>query len=139
MSAEDREPCTSSTTAATLEPFRGPVYDYDPSRSPDELARQSRLVVSGTIAAVREGRTTVYPASAAGIEGPTSIVLVITDVTAVRGQQQEDNDGNAYVELQAPGIPTQPATAGRFRPEPASSPTWCPRPTARRTREQTFQ
>ena len=98
LSAQDRE-CTSSTTAPTLEPFQGPVYDYDPSRSPDELARKSGLIVSGAISAVREGRTTVYPANSAGIEGPTSIVLVISDVTAARGQQQSGNDGNVYLEL----------------------------------------
>lgn len=115
LTAEAGEPCTASTTATTPEPFRGPVYDYDPSRSPDQLARESRLVVSGTIAAVREGRTTVYPASSAGIEGPTSIVLVLSDVTAVSGQLQGNNDGNTYVELQATMQP-DPASYSRALP-----------------------
>jgi hypothetical protein len=114
LSAQDRE-CTSSTTAATLEPFRGPVYDYDPSRSPDELAQHSRLIVSGTISAVRAGRTMVYPASSAEINGPTSIILVITDVTAVRGQLQERNDGNVYLELPGTQHP-DPASYSRALP-----------------------
>lgn len=104
-----------SATAAALGPFRGPTYDYDPLGSPDELARQSTLVVSGTIAAVREGRTAVYPANSAAIVGPTSLVLVITDVTAARGQQRGGNDGNVYVELQATDGP-DPAPYGRALP-----------------------
>ncbi|CAI3797281.1 hypothetical protein [Pseudarthrobacter sp. MM222] len=115
LSAQDREPCAFSTTAATLEPFRGPVYDYNPSRSPDELAQHSRLIVSGTISAVRAGRTTVYPASSAENSGPTSIVLVITDVTAVRGQLQERNDGNVYLELRGTQHP-DPASYSRALP-----------------------
>ena len=57
----------------------------------------------------------MYPSSSAGIDGPTSIVLVITDVTPVSGQQQEDNDGNAYVELQATKQP-DPARYSRALP-----------------------
>ncbi|MDQ0821264.1 hypothetical protein QFZ79_003638 [Arthrobacter sp. V4I6] len=103
--ADDRKPCVVATTGETPEPFQGPIYDYDPRRSPDELAQLSQLVVSGTISAVREGRTMVYPANAPGIEGPTTIVLVITDVTAVSGQQQAGNDGSVYLELQGAKLP----------------------------------
>ena len=119
LSVQDRERCASSAPAATLEPFRGPVYDYDPSRSPDELAQHSELVVSGTISAVRAGRTTVYPASSAGTEGPTSIVLVISDITAVSGQQQAGSDGNVYLELRATTHP-DPASYSRALPAGAS-------------------
>jgi hypothetical protein len=100
-SSEDRKSCVFSPPGKTLQPLRGPTYDYDPSRSPEELAQLSELVVSGTISAVREGRTMVYPANSAGAQGPTTIVLAITGVTAISGRQQEGHDGNVYLELQA--------------------------------------
>ena len=79
--------------------FRSAGYDYDPLRSPDELAKQSTLIVSGTISAVRKGRTTAFPTNEQ-IKGSTSTVVVLTDVTAVRGQPQTGHDGNVYLELQ---------------------------------------
>jgi hypothetical protein len=113
-SAEVRNSCAFPTTGATLEPFPGLVYDYDPSRSPDELARKSELIVSGTISAIGAGRTMVYPAGSAGTDGPTSLVLVISAVTAVRGQQQAGNDGNVYLELH--GMHADPASYSRALP-----------------------
>jgi hypothetical protein len=113
-SAENRKSCVSSPAGGTVESFQGPSYDYDPLRSPDELAKQSELIVSGTISAVREGRTTVFPTNKQ-IEGSTTAVVVIANVTAVRGQPQAGNDGSVYLELHGLNHP-DPARISRALP-----------------------
>ncbi|MDI3213549.1 hypothetical protein [Arthrobacter sp. AL12] len=88
----------------TLEAFNGLSYDYDPVRLPNQLAELSELVVSGTVAGFREGRSLAlagnYPA-----DGSRSVVLVLTHVTAARGELVDGNDGRIYVELRNPGHP----------------------------------
>lgn len=112
----DADPsCGPAASIETLAPFRGPVYDYTPLRTPGELARLSELVVSGTVSAVREGRRMVYPANGAGAEGANTIVLVMTDVTVVRGQQPDGHDGSLYLELHGLGK-SDPASYRRALP-----------------------
>lgn len=84
----------------TLSAFggNGPIGDYDPFQSPAELAKVSELVISGTVAGIREGRTLYYPENDQ-VEGNTSIVLIMDVSEAVRGKLQAGTDGRAYIEF----------------------------------------
>lgn len=101
-SAPASEPEASYREDDTLGSFYGLSYDYDPVRSPDELAKLSDLVISGSVTGVREGRTTTFPKNDT-IKGSTSIVLAVKSTQAVRGELPSGNDGNIYIELSNPG------------------------------------
>ncbi len=96
------ETATSYSTQQSVEQFVGTDFDYDPLRSPAELAKQSRLVVVGTIERVQEGRVETIPQNKS-IPGVSTIVLVLRSVTAVAGEVDEGTDGFVYVELPNPG------------------------------------
>ncbi|MBG6059409.1 hypothetical protein RCH16_002632 [Cryobacterium sp. MP_M5] len=86
----------------SVEQFAGIVFDYDPLASPAALAEQSRLVVTGTIDRVQEGRVEIVPKNE-NIPGISTIVLVLRDPKAVVGSVDERTDGLVYVELPNPG------------------------------------
>jgi hypothetical protein len=86
----------------SVEQFAGLDYDYDPLASPAALAKRSKLVVTGTIDRVQEGRVEIIPGNE-NIPGVSTIVLVLRDLKAVAGSVDEDSDGLVYVELQNPG------------------------------------
>ena len=88
----------------TVAVFRGLSYDYDPARSPDELAKLSKIVVSGTVAKVQAGRTEKFPGNDEA-KGATSIVLVLADAKATAGELDAGGDGTVYIELPDPGHP----------------------------------
>lgn len=86
----------------TLSAFEGYSADYDPRRSPDEIAENSSLVVQGKIASMRSGRTE----SAAGNDALapyTTIVLVLENISAIVGTPPKGSAGRVYVELVNPG------------------------------------
>lgn len=82
--------------ALTVGAFQGVAYDYEPFRSTSEMAEAVPLVIEGQIGNVQEGRTTNVVGTDTVLS--TSIVLVLTNSTAVRGKLPE-GDGNLYVEL----------------------------------------
>lgn len=86
----------------TLGAFVGLEYDYDPVRSPDELAAQSTSIIQGTVAGVQTGRVEYVPGNDT-IKGSSSIVLVVNNVRPVKGELLPGNDGNVYLELANPG------------------------------------
>ena len=86
----------------SVEQFTGLEFDYDPVDSPAALAKRSKLVVTGTIDRVQEGRVEVVPGNEE-IPGVSTIVLVLRNPRAVVGSVDEGNDGLVYVELQNPG------------------------------------
>lgn len=115
--SEAREPYTE---ADTLNPFtgNGPNGDYDPFQSPAELAKVSELVIAGTVAGVREGRTRYYPQNDQ-VEGNTSIVLIVDITEAVKGKLQPGTDGRAYIEFFQP-VENDLSSYGRAFPEGSS-------------------
>lgn len=96
------DPAASYREDDTLRAFNGLSYDYDPVDSPDELAKSSELIISGTVTGVREGRTTYAPKNDK-YRGPTSIVLTVNGAQAVQGKLPSGSDGNIYIELLNPG------------------------------------
>ncbi|WP_461164218.1 hypothetical protein [Arthrobacter sp. R4-81] len=104
----------------TLNAFagNGSTGDYDPFQSPDELATVSELVISGTVAGVREGRTLYYPQNDQA-QGTTSIVLIVNVTEAVKGKLQPGTDGRAYIEFFQP-VQSDLSSYGRAFPEGSS-------------------
>ena len=86
----------------SVEQFAGINFDYDPVDSPAALAEQSRLVVTGTIERVQEGRVELVPRNE-NVPGISTIVLVLNDPKVVEGGLDDGSDGLVYVELQNPG------------------------------------
>lgn len=80
----------------TLAAFAGLSYDYDPFRSPEELAAASHVIIQGTVEGVREGRTGT---------GVHSLVLIVNTGSVVKGELPPGNDGNVYLELPGSGSP----------------------------------
>ncbi|MBT2596854.1 hypothetical protein [Arthrobacter sp. ISL-72] len=102
--AQASHPGGPYTIDDTLGAFNGLSYDYDPFRSPNQLAEHSELVISGTVAGFREGRSLAL-AGNEQVVGSKSVVLVLTDITTARGDLADGNDGHIYVELRNPGHP----------------------------------
>ena len=116
----------------TVAAFRGLTYDYDPLRSPDELAKLSKIVVSGIVAQVQAGRTTKFPGNDEA-KGSTSIVLVLANAKVITGELDAGGDGIVYIELPNPGrpdsayynkaFPTGASVAAYLVPAPDGLPT----------------
>ena len=103
-------PVTGSQTGGsysaedTVAAFRGLSYDYSPVGSPNELAKLSKVVVSGTVAKVQVGRTEKFPGNDEA-KGSTSIVLVLANAKAAAGELDAGDDGTIYIEIPDPGHP----------------------------------
>ncbi|WP_299091388.1 hypothetical protein [uncultured Microbacterium sp.] len=82
--------------SATLAAFSGGSYDYEPFRTTSAMADAVPLVVDGVVRGVREGRTTTVVGTESTLS--TSVVLIIADVSAVKGELP-NGDGNVYIEL----------------------------------------
>jgi hypothetical protein len=82
--------------SSTLAAFSGMSDDYEPFRSTSAMADAVPLVVDGVVRSVSEGRTTTLVGTESTLS--TSVVLTITDVSAVKGELPQ-SDGNVYVEL----------------------------------------
>lgn len=80
-----RDVCTFST------------YNYLPLRSPDALRKRVDLVATGTVQAVRSGRT---------FEAPYGVWQIVLTVTVDRVIKGHADDGRVYIEIQRPrGVP----------------------------------
>ena len=97
-----RPQVNSYSVQQSVEAFAGIDYDYDPAPSPAALAEQSRLVVTGTIDRVQEGRVQTIPTNDQAPEIST-IVLVLGHAKPVLGSLEQDSDGFVYLELPNPG------------------------------------
>lgn len=118
--ASASEALEAYTEEDTLTAFasNGPNADYDPFQTPAELAKASGLVIAGTVAGVREGRTLYYPQNDQA-EGTTSIVLIVNVTEAVKGKLQPGTDGRAYIEFFQP-VQSDLSSYGRAFPEGSS-------------------
>ena len=98
---EPVEPVTTYSARDCVDLLGVVTYDYDPVPSPSALAEQSRLVVTGMVDRVQEGRVEIVPGNENAPVGST-MVLVLRDPEAVLGDFSEGSDGFVYVELPAP-------------------------------------
>jgi len=112
--AASAEPLSPYSAQQSVEQFAGIEYDYDPAASPSALADQSSLVVMATIDRVQEGRLEIVPKSP-NEPGISTIVVVLSDTEAVRGDLPAGNDGLLYVELPNPGQQEAGAYDGGLR------------------------
>ena len=80
--------------------------DYEPSRTPAELARRADIVVSGRVAEVRPGQQYAPVAGARPVISTSVLVIDVDDVLA--GDESLAQDGRVYVEVPHPafvGVP----------------------------------
>lgn len=93
--------------------FGGSTADYEPARSPADLAASSDLVFSGSLEGFAKGRTYVYPGNEGSV--PTVVMQARAD-KLLKGDLPEGSDGSVYIEIFGASDPAEwerrmPATA----------------------------
>jgi hypothetical protein len=83
------------------EPFAGGTADYDPARSPKQLASWSEVVVQGHIREVVPGRSWASSADDPGRADTITVVVAVEEI--LDGAMPPGSDGNLYLELPSPG------------------------------------
>lgn len=95
--APSSEADSRGDVAAFVELFTGYSADYEPAKSPRELAEWSELVVAGRMVSVIEGR--VF-GTARGAPGAGSTVVLEVEVSSVeKGELPAGSNGRVYVEF----------------------------------------
>lgn len=95
---DDRsEAARAESPSEFFEMLEGYSADYEPAKSPSELAEWSELVVGGKMVEVVQGRT-FYPGEPS--ESRTVVIVVEAD-SSHKGALPEGSDGRVYVEFDA--------------------------------------
>lgn len=99
--------CSSAAGREALEPralavlFEGGSADYEPAKTPADLAARSEIVVEGSVSTVTRGR--VWGTSADNAGSSVSVVLNVDVTRILVGNLPARSDGTVYVELQSHG------------------------------------
>lgn len=106
--------------------FESTHFDYNVVDSTAALAEASTLVITGTLNDVRDGRTETVVGTDDVIS--TTIILELSDVSPLAGEQESSSDGHVYIEMQRPGpysvqeiaraLPTGAQVIGYLSPGP---------------------